>query len=72
MDSTGTDTRTCAFCEGRRGNPFWISWESNKDEVLLKGDFCSWSCYNRAFDNAWDEAANGYPHELMVDLGGEA
>lgn len=67
MDSQGTNSRTCTYCERTSGDPLWISAETNPNEVLLKGDFCSWRCYNSAFDNAWDEAANGYPYELMVE-----
>jgi hypothetical protein len=70
MDSETTTGRTCSYCEGTDGNPFWISWETNEREIVMKGDFCSWRCYHNAFENAWDEAANGYPLEIMLDEGG--
>lgn len=70
MDSQGTDSgpQSCDFCERREPDPFWITWEKNQREIVLKGNWCSWSCYNRAFEQAWDEAANGYP----LEIGGES
>jgi hypothetical protein len=38
--------------------------------VAIKGTWCSWACYNRSFESAWEEQANGYPQELY-DIGGE-
>lgn len=70
MDSQPIDQRTCDYCEGTEPRPFWITWEKNQREIVLKGEWCSWGCYNKAFENAWDEAANGYPLELE-EFGGE-
>lgn len=70
MDSTRVDPSTCDFCGGEQPKQFWIEWSKYEEDVVLKGTWCSWACYNRAFENAWDEQANGYPQELY-DIGGE-
>ena len=70
MDSRRVDTGACDQCEGTEPRPFWIEWSKYQDEVAIKGTWCSWACYNRSFESAWEEQANGYPLELY-DIGGE-